>query len=182
MLATRKSIRHAAATTGISHLPTKSDIVTGKGVKLYPKNVSMRKRSAPAIRVVLDVDSPATSERRHAAKMIAEMDGDGSDVSTLCDTYGLKREDLGRLTGFSLRALADWAANKLPSQPAKRRLHEVRRLLDALAEVVHRESIPQWLHRSNAAFDGMTPLQVIEVGEMDRLWAMVYDLGSGDPG
>ena len=83
------------------------------------------------------------------------------------------------MTGFSLRALADWASGDLPSQPAKRRLHEVRRLLDALSEIVKRESIPNWLHTRNAAFGNLTPLQVIEVGEMDRLWAMVHDLGSG---
>jgi hypothetical protein len=102
-------------------------------------------------------------------------------VNVLCRTYYLKREELGRLTGFSLRALAAWAAGELPSQPAKRRLHEVRRLLDALAEIVKREHIPKWLHQRNAVFDDMTPLQVIEFGEIDRLWAMVYDLGSGQP-
>ena len=84
-----------------------------------------------------------------------------------------------RLTGFSLRALAEWASGKLPSQPAKRRLHEVRRLLDMLAQIVKPESIPGWLHAPNKTFDGLTPLQVIELGEIDRLWAMVHDLGSG---
>ena len=32
------------------------------------------------------------------------------------------------------------------------------------------------------AFDGSTPLQVVERGEMDRIWYMLYDLGSGQPG
>jgi hypothetical protein len=103
----------------------------------------------------------------------------GTDVNALCETYKLRREELGRLTGFSLRALAEWASGKLPSQPAQRRLHEVRRLLDMLAQIVKPESIPRWLHEPNKAFDGLTPLQVIELGEIDRLWAMVHDLGSG---
>jgi hypothetical protein len=137
--------------------------------------------SSDAAQVIRIETSPVPAEEKHAEALLNEIATDGTDVSTLCETYGLKREDLGRLTGFSLRALADWAANKLPSQPAKRRLHEVRRLLDALSEVVKVKSIPQWLHKSNAAFDGMTPLQVIEVGEIDRLWAMVYDLESSDP-
>ena len=115
------------------------------------------------------------------AGLLDEIAIKGTDVAVLSKDYGLKREDLVRLTGFSLRALADWAAGKFPSQPAQRRLHEVRRLLDALAEVVHQTSIPAWLHRKNSGFEGMTPLQVIEVGEMDRLWSMVYDLGSSDP-
>jgi hypothetical protein len=57
----------------------------------------------------------------------------------------------------------------------------VRRFLDALAGIVKPDSIPRWLHQPNPAFDRLTPLQVIELGEMDRLWAMVYDLGSGQP-
>jgi len=112
-------------------------------------------------------------------RLVAEVAEGGSDVHALCDAYHLKREELGRLTGFSLRALADWASGDLPSQPAKRRLHEVRRLLDALSEIVQRERIPHWLHQRNPAFGNLTPLQVIEVGEMDRLWAMVHDLGAG---
>jgi hypothetical protein len=103
---------------------------------------------------------------------------DPADVARLCDRYGLRRDDLGRLTGFSLRALADWAAGKLPSEPAKRRLHEIRRLLDALAEVVDVKAIAPWLRTRNPAFESMTPLQVIEVGEIDRLWQMVHHMGS----
>ncbi len=102
------------------------------------------------------------------------------DVIQLCEIYGLKREELGRLTGFSLRALAEWASGKLPSQPAMRRLREIRRLLDALAEIVQISAIPDWLHKPNTAFDRLTPLQVIEVGEIDRLWQMVHSLGSGE--
>jgi len=117
-----------------------------------------------------------------AEKLVKEVEGtDNSDVVRLCETYGLKRGDLGRLTGFSLRALADWSNHKLPSTPARRRLHEVRRLLDALAEVVKLDVIPNWLKQRNPAFDNMTPLQVIELGEVDRLWQLVYELGSGNP-
>jgi DNA-binding transcriptional regulator YiaG len=125
--------------------------------------------------------APLEQETELAEKLVAEVADSSADVKELCDTYGLKREELGRLTGFSLRALAEWASGKLPSQPAKRRLREVRRLLDALAEIVKRESIPKWLHQPNPAFGPLTPLQVIELGEIDRLWSMVHDLGSGQP-
>jgi DNA-binding transcriptional regulator YiaG len=125
--------------------------------------------------------TPKEQETDLADKLVAEVADSGPDVKELCDTYRLKREELGRLTGFSLRALAEWASGKLPSQPAKRRLQEVRRLLDALAEIVKPEHIPKWLHQRNAAFDDMTPLQVIELGEIDRLWSMVHELGSGQP-
>jgi hypothetical protein len=38
------------------------------------------------------------------------------------------------------------------------------------------------MQEPNPAFDGSTPLQVIERGESDRLWKMIYALESGDPG
>jgi DNA-binding transcriptional regulator YiaG len=133
---------------------------------------------APAARK----SSQQKSESELAEKLVTAVAEQSADVSALCETYQLKREELGRLTGFSLRALAEWAAGKLPSQPARRRLQEVRRLLDALAQIVKPEGIPKWLHRRNAAFDHLTPLQVIELGEIDRLWAMVHDMGSGQPG
>jgi DNA-binding transcriptional regulator YiaG len=73
--------------------------------------------------------TPKEQETDLADKLVAEVADSGPDVKELCGTYRLKREELGRLTGFSLRALAEWASGKLPSQPAKRRLQEVRRLL-----------------------------------------------------
>ncbi len=125
--------------------------------------------------------TPLEDETGLADQLVSEVARDSADVRALCETYKLKREELGRLTGFSLRALAEWAAGKLPSQPARRRLQEVRRLLDALAQIVKPESIPQWLHQRNPAFDRLSPLQIIELGEIDRLWAMVHDLASGQP-
>ncbi len=121
-------------------------------------------------------------EGRLAGKLMRELEADNmtaADVNTLCGQYGLRREELGRLTGFSLRALADWSSGKIPSQPAHRRLHEIRRLLDALSELVERDAITPWLHQKNAAFDQLTPLQVIETGEIDRLWAMVHERAVG---
>lgn len=139
-----------------------------------------------ALNAVHDSDAtviqPEERERELANKLISEVETTGSDVGVLCETYMLKREELGRLTGFSLRALAEWAGGKAPSQPAKRRLQEVRRFLDALSQIVKRERIPGWLHERNKAFDNLTPLQIIEYGEIDRLWAMVHHLGGGSPG
>jgi len=38
-----------------------------------------------------------------------------------------------------------------------------------------------WERSSRPAFDGSTPLQVVERGETDRIWRMVYELESGEP-
>jgi hypothetical protein len=53
------------------------------------------------------------------------------------------------------------------------------RLFDALAEVVPASQIGPWLDIPNPAFEGSTPLQVIERGESDRLWRMIWELRNG---
>jgi hypothetical protein len=55
---------------------------------------------------------------------------------------------------------------------------EIERLLDILARAVKSEAIPQWLDTPNKAFDGLKPLEVIERGEIDRLWKMLFYLES----
>lgn len=163
----------------------KSKLTAGKmGAYAFPIGKTVQFHEAPGgVAYAVEPETPEIvaeeKESELASKLVDEIAGETNDVNELCERYGLRREELGRLTGFSLRALAEWASGKLPSQPAKRRLHEIRRLLDALVEIVKRESILQWLHKSNEAFDRLTPLQVIELGEMDRLWAMVHDLASG---
>ncbi|MDD5261768.1 MAG: DUF2384 domain-containing protein [Methylacidiphilales bacterium] len=58
---------------------------------------------------------------------------------------------------------------------------ELERLFDALSKLVDAKNIGAWLNRSNPAFEGSTPLQIIERGESDRLWRMIYQLESGQP-
>ena len=103
-------------------------------------------------------------------------------IDGLCKNYGLKRALLPRLSGFSLRSIDGWAAGQQPSAPARQRLTELERLFKALEKLVERKSIGPWLTQPNPAFEGSTPLQVVERGESDRLWQMIYQLGSGQPG
>lgn len=104
-----------------------------------------------------------------------------ADVKKLRETYGLKQETVTRLSGFSPRAVANWASGKQPSEATAKRLREMERLLDALAGVVESKAIDPWLKRPNEVFEGSTPLQVIERGEGDRIWRMIYELASGEP-
>ncbi len=52
-------------------------------------------------------------------------------------------------------------------------------MLERLAEIVKPSSIPQWLETPNKAFDELTPLEVLERGEIDRLCTMIFYLESG---
>jgi hypothetical protein len=87
-----------------------------------------------------------------------------------------------RLTGFSPRSVAKWSEGVLPSPKQEKALVEMDRLLGALARVIQPAQIGQWLKSPNPAFDGSTPLQIVERGEIDRVWQMLFDLESGQPG
>jgi len=94
--------------------------------------------------------------------------------------FGVSRETPTRITGFSLRALVKWSQGARPSSSTARRLTEVKRIFAALEKLVSREAIGPRLKELNPAFDGSTPLQVIERGEIDRIWRMLHELESGE--
>jgi hypothetical protein len=96
--------------------------------------------------------------------------------------FRMRQPMVVRLTGFSPRSVAKWSEGVLPSPKQEKALVEMDRLLDGLARVMQPEQIGHWLKSPNPAFDGSTPLQVVERGELDRIWRMLYDLESGQPG
>ncbi len=100
-------------------------------------------------------------------------------VSAVRSRLGLSRKMFSRLAGFSERAIADWEAGKPVSEPGLRRIKELDRFRDRLSEIVAADAIPTWLDIPNEAFDGLKPLEVIERGEIDRLWNMIFYLESG---
>jgi transcriptional regulator with XRE-family HTH domain len=100
-------------------------------------------------------------------------------AAALRTKLGIPRKVFSRLTGFSERVIANWENGKPMSEPSLRRIREIERLRDRLAEVVNPQAIPAWLDTPNNAFDGLKPLEVIERGEVDRLWKMLFYLESG---
>ena len=87
-----------------------------------------------------------------------------------------------RLTSFSPRSVAKWSEGVLPSPKQEKALVEMDCLLDGLARVMQPAQVGHWLKSPNPAFDGSTPLQLVERGEIDRIWRMLFDLESGQPG
>ena len=87
-----------------------------------------------------------------------------------------------RLTGFSPRSVAKWSEGVPPSAKQEKALMEMDRLLDGLSRVMRPEQVGHWLKTPNPAFDGSMPLQLVERGEIDRIWHMLFDLESGQPG
>ena len=97
-------------------------------------------------------------------------------------TFKMPQPVVVRLTGFSPRSVAKWSEGVLPSPKQEKALVEMDRLLDGLARVMPPSQVGHWLKSPNPAFDGSTPLQLVERGEMDRIWRMLFDLESGQPG
>ncbi len=104
-----------------------------------------------------------------------------SFVADLRQRLQLKQAVFARLLPVSVRSLATLESGTPPTEAVARRLIELERLTDVLAEVIQPDTLGQWLQTPNDAFDGLKPLEVIDRGESDRIWSMVYFLRSGVP-
>jgi DNA-binding transcriptional regulator YiaG len=95
---------------------------------------------------------------------------------------GVPQHVFARILGVSPRTLADYEAGGEPSETARRRLIEVSRLFQAMGAMVPLDTLGPWLQKPNDTFCGLTPVQVIDRGEIDRLWTMVAMLEAGVAG
>ena len=123
---------------------------------------------------------------RHASKLlrIAKLTVPATDavaVKGLRLVLKMPRPIFARLMGYSERALANWEGGRPIQDIYKSRLNELRKLYDELAEVAEPESIGVWFTTPNEEFAGMKPIELIERGEMFRIWRMLFFLKSGTP-
>lgn len=102
-------------------------------------------------------------------------------MSELRHRLQLKQSQFAPLLPISVRSLATLEGGAPPTEAVARRLHELQRLTDALADVLHSAALGAWLQTPNAAFDGLKPVEVIQRGETDRIWSMIFWLRAGTP-
>ncbi len=95
--------------------------------------------------------------------------------------YGIRQTVQARLLGVSTKTASTLQSGRKPSTQIARRVTELKRLLRALAEIVEEGFIAEWLETPNDVLGGLKPLEVIERGEIDRIWQMVLALRSGEP-
>lgn len=100
-------------------------------------------------------------------------------VADVRGDLGVSRRLFARLTGYSERAIAAWEGGRELSEASRQRMLETRRLEKALARLIQPARIAAWLEEPNRAFRGLKPLEVIERGEVDRIWRMLFELESG---
>jgi transcriptional regulator with XRE-family HTH domain len=106
----------------------------------------------------------------------------GELLSRLRNEMGLSRNDFARLVGLSERSVATWESGVDLKESSLRKIVEIGRLFTRLRQsFASPEQLAAWLKTPNKAFAGSQPIQVIERGEIDRIWRMIYFLESGSP-
>ncbi len=106
----------------------------------------------------------------------------GGRMLELRSRLGLSRDVFARLLPVSTRSLATIESGAKPRESLRRRMIELRRIVAALEEVMASETIGERMATPNDAFGRLMPLEVIERGEVDRIWLMIFLLRSGVPG
>jgi transcriptional regulator with XRE-family HTH domain len=100
-------------------------------------------------------------------------------VKALRQKLGLNRKQFARLTAASERAVAAWESDQPISPVSRKSLRESERLCEALERIIKADYVGAWLDTPNDAFAGLKPLDLIERGEVDRLWRMIFEVESG---
>lgn len=125
--------------------------------------------------------APAPRARAPRAEATAAGWAPANLVAEVRAGLGVTREFFARLTGFSVRAIAGWEAGRPVSEAGRRRVLEMKRLREVLAEGMRAEFIARWLETPCEGLGGLKPVEVLERGETDRLWRVALLIGSGMP-
>lgn len=124
-----------------------------------------------------------TRTRRNAEKSphpaFANGPQDPVRVKAMRLELGFSRKQFARMVAASERAVAAWENDHAVSPVVGKALREAERLCRALMNVMKAERLGAWLDTPNEAFGGLKPLDLIERGESDRLWRMIFEVESG---
>jgi DNA-binding XRE family transcriptional regulator len=101
------------------------------------------------------------------------------DLRQLRQEMNVRQDTLARMMGYSPRAVAAVEGGGDLSLQMQRAATEVQTLSSRLKEIIPAEDFDRWLKSPNAAFDGASPLHLMESGKVGELWRMVYEIGTG---
>ena len=136
------------------------------------------KPAAPGKRVAAD-RLPKQSSNRDRGPAPKLPKGFFATVAEVRAKMGLSQLEYSRVSGYSLRSVAGWEGGKPLSESARQKLVEIDRLRVALSGLMPAFELGEWMRTPNPAFEGQSPIQVIENGEVDRLWRMVFQIDAG---
>ncbi len=105
-----------------------------------------------------------------------------AQIKTLQEGFALNQLELAtQLLRCAPRSLLLWNQGAVPNESVLIRLEELSRLYKALAELMPENEVGPWMKRTNDYLEPLTPLEVINRGQIDRLWHIIHNVGTGMP-
>jgi hypothetical protein len=112
-------------------------------------------------------------------KMVAQQ-RTSDQVSLLAQEAGMNYDMLARALSVSRRSISGWLSGREPERINQVRINEFGRLVAELRSIIKPEKLKVWWKQPVENFGGSTPLQVLERGETDRLWRMIWEIREGN--
>ena len=103
-------------------------------------------------------------------------------VSILAKEAGMNYDMLAKALSVSRRSISGWLSGQEPERINRVRINEFGRLVTELRTIIQPEKLKSWWNQPASNFGGSTPLQVLERGEADRLWRMIWEIREGNSG
>jgi hypothetical protein len=103
-------------------------------------------------------------------------------LSVLAKDAGMNYDMLAKSLSVSRRSISGWLSGREPERINRVRINEFGRLVAELQSIIKPEKLKTWWYQPVENFGGSTPLQVLERGESDRLWRMIWEIREGNRG
>jgi transcriptional regulator with XRE-family HTH domain len=135
----------------------------------------------PSAPVLTAAYAPLPGPSTQPPQMLSVQIADTPEVKNLRKNLGLTLDEFAQLLGSSARSVSGWENGQAMSQLAERVFREVKALIGRLSALSDPARFPDWLKKQNPAFSGLSPIQLIQSGQMYRLWELVFRIESGNP-
>lgn len=83
---------------------------------------------------------------------------------------GISQRELGSAVGASPRSVQNWVSGEAtPRSGSRKRLLDVKYIVDELQEVYTPEGVDIWLHSRNRNLGGQRPIELLTAGHVDEV-------------
>ena len=103
-------------------------------------------------------------------------------LALLASEAGMNYDMLAKALSVSRRSISGWLSGREPERINRVRINEFGRLVAELSTIIKPEKLKSWWNQPIANLAGSTPLQVLERGETDRIWRMIWKIRNGNSG
>ena len=105
-----------------------------------------------------------------------------AELKNLRTLLAISQPEMGELMGISTRKLSGVETGAMAAtEDDVRRFNELRRLCAEIATLIKPEQVGEWLKTPSEYFGGMSAAQVMERGEIDRVWRLIWRVQDGVP-